>query len=123
MTPPAEEGAGAQTVDATRRTHLAGERTYLAWWRSGLTAIALGFAAGKLVPGLTDGSQWQYEALGVGYGALGIAVFGYGLLRQRRLEHALERGTYAPIGAIGTIGLAIAGTLLGVLTILIVLLV
>jgi putative membrane protein len=116
--------AGAdQTVDATRRTQLASERTYLAWWRSGLTAIALGFAAGKVVPGLTDGSQWQYEALGVGYGALGTAVFGYGLLRQRRLERALAQGTYAPLGAAGTIGLAAAGALLGLVTILVVLLV
>ncbi len=36
--------------DATRRTRLANERTYLAWWRSGLTALAVGLAAGKLVP-------------------------------------------------------------------------
>ena len=27
-------------VDATRRTRLAVERTYLAWWRSALTAFA-----------------------------------------------------------------------------------
>lgn len=118
-----DRAAADQTVDATRRTQLAGERTYLAWWRSGLTAIALGFAAGKVVPGLTDDSEWEYEALGVGYGALGVAVFAYGLLRQRRLESALHRGTYAPLGAVGTIGLAAAGVLLGVLTILVVLLV
>jgi putative membrane protein len=29
--------------DATRRTRLANERTYLAWWRSGLTALAVSF--------------------------------------------------------------------------------
>ena len=28
-------------VDATRRTRLAGERTYLAWWRSALAAFAV----------------------------------------------------------------------------------
>jgi uncharacterized membrane protein YidH (DUF202 family) len=27
--------------DAIRRTRLANERTYLAWWRSGLTALAV----------------------------------------------------------------------------------
>ena len=31
-----------QVADASRRTYLAGERTYLAWWRSGLTALAVG---------------------------------------------------------------------------------
>ena len=37
--------------DATRRTRLANERTYLAWWRTGLTSLAVGLGAGKLVPG------------------------------------------------------------------------
>ena len=36
--------------DATRRTRLANERTYLAWWRTGLTALAVGIGIGKLVP-------------------------------------------------------------------------
>jgi putative membrane protein len=40
--------------DATRRTRLANERTYLAWWRTGLTAFAVSLGAGKLVPALTD---------------------------------------------------------------------
>ena len=40
--------------DATRRTRLAAERTYLAWWRSALGAFAVALAAGKLVPALTD---------------------------------------------------------------------
>ena len=39
--------------DATRRTHLANERTYLAWWRSGLTCLAVAFGTGKLVPSLS----------------------------------------------------------------------
>lgn len=45
---PAEPGPDpARLVDASRRTYLAGERTQLAWWRTGLTAlaVALGLAA------------------------------------------------------------------------------
>ena len=53
--------------DATRRTRLANERTYLAWWRSGLTALAVGIAAGKLVPELSDGSGTPFVALGCAY--------------------------------------------------------
>ena len=34
--------------DATRRTRLANERTYLAWWRTGLTAFAVSFGAGRI---------------------------------------------------------------------------
>ena len=30
-----------ETADALRRTRLANERTYLAWWRSALTALAV----------------------------------------------------------------------------------
>ena len=38
--------------DASRRTLLAVERTYLAWWRTGLTSFAVGLGAGKVVPAL-----------------------------------------------------------------------
>ena len=34
-----------QAQDATRRTRLANERTYLAWWRTGLTSLAVSLAA------------------------------------------------------------------------------
>ena len=44
--------------DATRRTRLANERTYLAWWRTGLTSFAVSLGAGKLVPALTEESHW-----------------------------------------------------------------
>ena len=34
--------------DATRRTRLANERTYLAWWRTGADAIAVGVGLGAI---------------------------------------------------------------------------
>ena len=46
--------------DATRRTRLANERTYLAWWRSGLTALAVAVGAGKIAPEVTGGSSWPF---------------------------------------------------------------
>jgi len=58
--------------DATRRTRLANERTYLAWWRTGLTALAVSFAAGKLLPELTEGAKWPYEVVGVAFALVGI---------------------------------------------------
>ena len=54
-------------VDATRRTRLASERTYLAWWRSALAAFAVSLGVGKLVPELTSGRTIGYEIVGVGY--------------------------------------------------------
>ena len=61
-------------VDATRRTRLASERTYLAWWRSALAAFAVSLGVGKIVPQLTSGSPVGYEIVGVGYALLGAAL-------------------------------------------------
>ena len=83
--------------DATRRTRLANERTYLAWWRTGLTAIAVGVGIGKLLPARSGGANWPYEAVGVGFGALGIALLVVGLRRTREVEEALDRGSFAPV--------------------------
>src|SRR5438034_1320135 len=57
--------------DATRRTRLANERTYLAWWRTGLTAIAVSLAAGRVVPTLAHATAWPYELAGAGFAVLG----------------------------------------------------
>lgn len=34
-------------ADALRRTRLANERTHLAWWRTGLAALAVSLGAGR----------------------------------------------------------------------------
>ena len=88
-----------ETEDATRRTRLATERTYLAWWRSGLTALAVGLAAGKVVPELSSGASWPFELLGVGYSLLGVAFIFYGYRRQYVVEAAMRRGEWAPFDA------------------------
>jgi putative membrane protein len=104
---------GVEVEDATRRTRLATERTYLAWWRSGLTALAVGLAAGKLVPELSNGAAWPYEVLGIGYSLLGLAFIGYGHRRQQMVEAALRRGEWAPLDERVTIALTFAGIVLG----------
>jgi putative membrane protein len=112
---------GVQVEDATRRTQLANERTYLAWWRSGLTALAVGLAAGKLVPELSSGASWPYELLGVGYSLLGIAFIAYAHRRQNAVETALRRGDWAPLDQRVAVSLTTAGILLGAATIAVVL--
>jgi putative membrane protein len=100
-------------ADATRRTRLASERTYLAWWRSALAAFAVSLGVGKIVPDLTGGSVIGYEVVGVGYGLLGIAFIGYGLRRQQQLEAALIEGRFLPFERSAAFTFAIAGILLG----------
>jgi inner membrane protein YidH len=107
--------------DATRRTRLANERTYLAWWRSGLTAIAVGLGAGKLVPELSGGASWPYELLGVGYSLLGIAFIAYGYRRQYAVEAALRRGEWAELDSRSAAAFAVAGVVLAVATIAVIL--
>lgn len=108
------------TADATRRTRLANERTYLAWWRGGLTALAVALGAGAVIPDLTSGRRWPYVLLGIGFAALAIAFIAYGVVRHRQVERALEEGGFAPLGAGVAAVFGAVGVVLGFLTILIV---
>jgi putative membrane protein len=93
-TGPPGGGEFDQAGDATRRTHLANERTYLAWWRTGLTALATGVAVGRVVPSLTHQTRWPYAILGAGFALLGIVAIAYGLIRQRAVRDAVRRGIF-----------------------------
>jgi putative membrane protein len=108
--------------DATRRTRLANERTYLAWLRSGLTALAVSFGAGRIVPELSGGASWPYALIGAGFGVLGVAFIVFAFIRQRRVEEALQGGRYAAFEDRAALGFTIAGVVLGAGTILIVVL-
>ena len=73
------------------RSHLAGERTLLAWWRSGLAALAVSLAVGRVIPALIDESKGWFVALGVGFAMLALAFTLYGTSRQRRLDRVDRR--------------------------------
>ncbi len=113
------EPPSGELTDALRRTHLANERTYLAWWRSALTALAVAIATGRIAPGLVGGSEWPYHVLGAGFGVLGIAVACFAFVRHRNVEQALAGGGYAPMDervafllAAATVALALATVVL-----------
>jgi len=112
--------SSSELRDATRRTRLAGERTYLAWWRTGLTTIAVSLAAGRLVPELSSGASWPYEVIGVAFGAVGMLLIAYAYVRQKRVEEALARGEYAPFDTRAGLAFAALGMLLGAATIVLV---
>jgi putative membrane protein len=111
---------GVEIEDAKRRTLLATERTYLAWWRSGLTALAVGLAAGKLVPELSSGASWPYELLGVGYSLLGIAFISFGHRRQQAVAAAVQRGEWNPLDERVAVALTVTGVALGAGTVAVV---
>jgi putative membrane protein len=103
----------ADLVDATRRTRLANERTFLAWLRTALTAVAVAIGAGKIVPGVTDVAHWPFEILGAGFAALAVLLVVYGALRFVRVEEALAAGEFAPLRASGALLLAAISGVLG----------
>ena len=107
--------------DATRRTRLANERTYLAWWRSGLTSLAVAIGAGKIAPDVAGGVAWPYEILGTGFALLGIAFISYGLIRQRAVEAALREGKFAPLDIRVAFILTVASVGLGIATVVVLL--
>ena len=115
------------------RDHLANERTFLAWVRTGVAVVVFGFAIGRFAIAIRQLVQLQGNAsqgnvsrtagLSVWIGT--IAIFGgvvltiAGLLRYRHTRAQLESGRFEPAGFIVDLvailvvlfGLALAGYL------------
>lgn len=105
-------------ADVTERTTLAGERTLLAWWRTGLTSLAVAIAVGRVVPELSPNSEeWPYTLMGIAYAAYGIALIIYGTTRGRDVEAAAHRGELSRSRSVVPVAMATAGVMLGLGTI------
>ena len=106
-------------VDATRRTRLANERTFLSWWRTALGTQGVAVAIGKVIPEVSDGPHWPYVALGTLLALLGAALGAIGWWRYTVVDHALSGGeeAAAPAWLVATLSLLIAvvGAILAVL--------
>ncbi len=79
-----------EQIPTNRQTILANERTQLAWWRTGLTSIAVALAVGRVLPDLSGtGSRWAYTLVGMGFAIYGIAMIAYGTRRARTLAEEI----------------------------------
>ena len=104
--------------DAPRRTHLAAERTQLAWWRTGLTAIAVGIGVGRVVPELADTvNTWPYVLAGIAFAFYGVVLIAYGTIRARELERKLGGRHEIDAADWMLIALTLAGIMLGLASI------
>jgi uncharacterized membrane protein YidH (DUF202 family) len=84
-------------LQQVRRTSLAAERTWLAWWRTALTASAGALGVGRLAPELLDVAPWPYIVLGTCYGLLAVGLLAAGAARQREVERVHLEGGHAPL--------------------------
>jgi putative membrane protein len=106
--------------DAVQRTSMAAERTWLAWWRTALTATAGSLAVGRLAPELLDVAPWPYVVLGAGYAGLAVGLLVIGARRQRDLERALDRGSHASLSFRLVMLFTVSGVLLALTTVVLV---
>ena len=112
---PEGEGDHIDARDYTRRTLLASERTFLAWWRTGLTSIAAGLAAAQLVPELADSSAgWAYTTLGALLTIVGTTCILYGEHRRVIVSRAIREGEFIEAGAPVTSLVTAIGALVGI---------
>ena len=77
----ADEPAPVSTpsdLDQVRRTSMAAERTWLAWWRTALGASAGALAVGRFAPELLDVAAWPYILLGCAYASLAVGLYTVG---------------------------------------------
>jgi putative membrane protein len=108
----------SEAWDAIRRTRLAAERTELAWWRTALTSIAVAVGVGRVVPELSGTTtEWPYVVVGVGFALYSVALFGYGSMRSRRVERAVDRGEMIASSREETRWLMIGGVILCLATV------
>ena len=107
-------------LDQARRTSMAAERTWLAWWRTALAASVGALGVGRLAPELLDVAAWPYVLLGCCYASLAVGLLVVGAQRQRELERALITGGHVPL-RFRTVGLfTVGGVALAVLTVVLV---
>jgi putative membrane protein len=90
-----EQRPNAEAQPAAVRDHLANERTMLAWVRTAITIIGLGFLVGRF---LVDGGE--ADALAIGLAAVlvlaGTASAAAGLARFVAVERQIDSGSYRP---------------------------
>lgn len=107
-------------LDQARRTSMAAERTWLAWWRTALAGSVGALGVGRLAPELLDVASWPYVALGCGYALLAVGLLIVGALRQHELERALRTGGHVPLRFRTVAVFTVGGVVLAVMTIVLV---
>ena len=99
--------------DSRARTHLANERTFLAWFRTGITLVALGIAAAQFLgkPGDSAVVVRLLSTLVIGTGAVMVVV---GLVRYRQNRQEIDATNFQPASRSIVVAAALAVVAAGV---------
>jgi putative membrane protein len=105
---------------AVKQAVMAAERTWLAWWRSALVALAGALAVGRVTPQVLHVASWPYAVLGVGYGLIALGMVIVGALRHERLARVALTSTDSTldsrlIAAFSAAGVALAACTLALI--------
>jgi putative membrane protein len=100
------------------RDHLANERTFLAWVRTGVALVVFGFAIGRFAIAIRQFMQIEGRSIGtlglsVWFGTFaivaGVALIVVGWTRYRRTRTLIESGGFEPAGfVIDFVGMLVA---------------
>ncbi len=103
------EPRGVADADSRARTHLANERTFLAWLRTGLNLIVLGLAVAQFLdPSLVGGVPLEsfFGAVLVGSG---VAMTGLAGVHYRQSRVQIDDGRYRAPGRIVVAAVLLVG--------------
>jgi putative membrane protein len=91
------------------RDHLANERTYLAWVRTGVATIVFGFAVGRFSIALREFMKFEGHPsstpglttwLGIVSAVGGVLLIVAGLARYRQTKVQIDTDTFEPAGVV-----------------------
>ncbi len=91
-----EDLVGRADPDSRARTYLANERTFLAWFRTGITLVALGLASAQfLTRDLVTGVPLR-RGIAIAFVAAGLIVTVNGLSRYFRGSREIAQASFRP---------------------------
>lgn len=101
-------------IESRRRSHLANERTFLAWLRTGLTIAALGLASAQFIERQAPGGIPLIPLLSLLLVFSGIGIITLGWHRYRLVRQAIDGSDVHTHAGAALTGIAFAAIVAGV---------
>jgi len=106
-----------------RRSHLANDRTFLAWLRTGLTIIALGMASAQFLERKSASSPVFIFLLSTLLAGTGLAMMAIGWHRYHQVRGAIDSDEPHVHAGVAVAGIAFAAIMAGFISIIILVLI